>query len=66
MDYISALVPPAVMATFFTILIVTIVKSQGGPNKTKEDAFVDAALARAEAVGQAPAGGTASATAKDD
>ncbi|QDY78326.1 hypothetical protein [Streptomyces qinzhouensis] len=49
MDYVSALVPPVVMATFFTILIVTIVKSQGGPNKTKEDAYVDAALARTEA-----------------
>ncbi|MGV9314959.1 hypothetical protein ACWDR0_22650 [Streptomyces sp. NPDC003691] len=61
MDYVSALVPPVVMATFFTILIVTIVKSQGGPNKTKEDAFVDAALARAEAGGRDSAGDAAGA-----
>ncbi|MFE3097112.1 hypothetical protein ACFXG1_25195 [Streptomyces sp. NPDC059248] len=70
MDYISALVPPVVMATFFTILIVTIVKSQGGPNKTKEDAYVDAALARVEGGPQSPAaaaasGGTSTATAAD-
>lgn len=53
MDYVSALLPPVVMATFFIALIVTIVKSQGGPNKAKEDAIVDAALARAEATQQA-------------
>ncbi|MEU8824399.1 hypothetical protein [Streptomyces sp. NPDC048636] len=49
MDYISALVPSVVMAVAFIALIVTIVKSQGGANKAKEDAAVDAALARAEA-----------------
>ncbi|MEE1930392.1 hypothetical protein V1J52_19765 [Streptomyces sp. TRM 70351] len=49
MDYIAALTPSAVMAVAFTALIVTIVKSQGGPNKAKEDAVVDAAHARAEA-----------------
>ncbi|MFJ5113751.1 hypothetical protein ACIQAD_24275 [Streptomyces sp. NPDC088551] len=49
MDYVSALLPPVVMAAFFTGLVVTIVKSQGGPNKSKEDAAVDAAMARAEA-----------------
>ncbi|MEU1334011.1 hypothetical protein [Streptomyces sp. NPDC005865] len=54
MDYVSALVPPVVMAVFFTWLIVTIVKSQGGANKTKEDAAVDAAISRAEAVHQGP------------
>ncbi|WP_129841688.1 hypothetical protein [Streptomyces sp. RFCAC02] len=49
MDYIAALFPPAVMAVAFTWLIVTIVRSQGGANKFKEDAAVDAALAaRAE------------------
>ncbi|KAK1180227.1 hypothetical protein ACWDSL_43790 [Streptomyces sp. NPDC000941] len=53
MDYISALVPPVVMAVAFTALIVTIVKSQGGANKAKEDAAVDAAIARAEAEQQA-------------
>ncbi|WP_103530699.1 hypothetical protein [Streptomyces sp. SM11] len=52
MDYVSALVPPVVMAVFFIALIVIIVKSQGGPNKTKEDGAVDAALARAETVKQ--------------
>ncbi|MGY0017752.1 hypothetical protein [Streptomyces sp. cg35] len=52
MDYVSALVPPVVMAVFFIGLIVTIVKSQGGDKKAKEDAAVDAALARAEAAQQ--------------
>ncbi|MEV6397305.1 hypothetical protein AB0M39_21450 [Streptomyces sp. NPDC051907] len=56
MDYLSALVPPVVMAAFFTALVVTIVKSQGGPNKAKEDAVVDATLARADAARQAPRG----------
>ncbi|MBB5939409.1 hypothetical protein [Streptomyces zagrosensis] len=55
MDYVSALVPPAVMAVAFVALIKTIVKSQGGANKNKEDAAVDAALARAEPTRQ---GGT--------
>ncbi|MEU6125473.1 hypothetical protein [Streptomyces sp. NPDC047123] len=57
MDYVSALVPPVVMAVFFTGLIVTIVKTQGGANKAKEDAAVDAAIARAEAVQQSPKAG---------
>ncbi|MCX3058424.1 hypothetical protein [Streptomyces beihaiensis] len=52
MDYVSALVPPVVMAAFFTRLIVTIVKSQGGDKKAKEDAAVDAILSRAEATRQ--------------
>jgi len=52
MDYVSALLPPVVMAVFFTALIVTIVKTQGGANKAKEDAAVDAAVARAESVRQ--------------
>jgi len=52
MDYVSALVPPVVMAIFFIGLVVTIVKSQGGPNKAKEDDAVDAAMARAESVKQ--------------
>ncbi|MGC4980479.1 hypothetical protein ACLQ18_07495 [Streptomyces sp. DT193] len=55
MDYVSALVPPVVMAVFFIGLIVTIVKSQGGANKAKEDGVVDAALARVEAAHQASA-----------
>lgn len=40
------------MAAFFIGLIVTIVKTQGGANKSKEDAVVDAALARAESARQ--------------
>ncbi|MFG3499192.1 hypothetical protein [Streptomyces sp. NPDC047928] len=55
MEYVSALLPPVGMAAFFIGLVVTIVKSQGGPNKAKEDAAVDAALARAEAARQAEA-----------
>ncbi|GLV74881.1 hypothetical protein ACH4VS_01900 [Streptomyces hygroscopicus] len=54
MEYVSALVPPVVMAVAFTALIVTMVKSQGGANKAKEDAAVDAVLAaHAEAEGRA-------------
>lgn len=49
MEYVAALTPPAVMAVAFIGLIVTIVKSQGGDRKTKEDAAVDAAIAHAEA-----------------
>jgi len=52
MDYVAALTPPIVMAVAFTALIVTIVKSQGGANKAKEDAAVDAAFSRAESAGQ--------------
>ncbi|MGR8009112.1 hypothetical protein [Streptomyces hypolithicus] len=55
MDYVSALLPPVVMAAFFIALVRTIIKSQGGSNKTKEDAAVDATLARAEAARQAGA-----------
>ncbi|MFC0601976.1 hypothetical protein [Streptomyces palmae] len=57
MDYVSALIPPVVMAIAFIVLIRTIVKSQGGANKAKEDATVNAAIARAEATGPAPAAG---------
>jgi hypothetical protein len=53
MDYVSALVPPVVMAVFFIFLIRVIVKTQGGANKAKEDAAVDAALARVESARQA-------------
>ncbi|MEU5583334.1 MULTISPECIES: hypothetical protein [Streptomyces] len=58
MDYVSALVPPVVMAVFFSGLIVTIVKTQGGANKAKEDAAADAAI-RAEALQQSPKAGGA-------
>ncbi|WP_030621706.1 hypothetical protein [Streptomyces sclerotialus] len=54
MDYVSALLPPVVMAIAFTGVIVTIVKSQGGANKAKEDAAVDAVLQNAEAARQEP------------
>ena len=55
MEYLSALLPSAVMAVAFTALIVTIVKSQGGANKSKEDAAVDAAAAaRAESAPAVP------------
>ncbi|WP_406059447.1 hypothetical protein OG462_20195 [Streptomyces sp. NBC_01077] len=53
MDYVSALLPPVVMAVFFSGIVAIIIKTQGGPNKAKEDAIVDAALARAEAARQA-------------
>ncbi|WBB64800.1 hypothetical protein O7599_17465 [Streptomyces sp. WMMC500] len=56
MDYLSALLPSTVMAVAFTVMIVTIVKNQGGPNKAKEDAAVDAAFAQAEASEQKSAG----------
>ncbi|GHE74685.1 membrane protein [Streptomyces longispororuber] len=59
MEYVSALVPPVVMAVFFIGLIVTIVKTQGGANKAKEDAAVDAAITRAEAARQTPRAGDA-------
>ncbi|GAA3497474.1 membrane protein [Streptomyces prasinosporus] len=48
MDYVSALLPPVVMAALFIGVIRVIVKTQGGTNKTKEDAAVDAAYARME------------------
>jgi hypothetical protein len=57
MDYVAALVPPVVMAAFFIALVRVIVKTQGGAAKTKEDAAVDAAMARVQS-GQA-SGGTA-------
>ncbi|MEU1182259.1 hypothetical protein ABZ464_32400 [Streptomyces sp. NPDC005820] len=56
MDYVSALVPPVVMAVFFIGVIRVIVKTQGGANKAKEDAAVDAALARTQSARQASAG----------
>ncbi|MEE1763455.1 MULTISPECIES: hypothetical protein [unclassified Streptomyces] len=58
MDYVSALLPPFVMAALFISVIRVIVKTQGGPNKAKEDAVVDAALARAEHTRQAGGDGS--------
>lgn len=57
MDYVSALVPPTVMAIAFTFLIRTLIKSQGGANKAKEDAVVDAALSANAAAPVPGAGG---------
>jgi hypothetical protein len=57
MDYVSALVPPVVMAVFFIGLVRVIVKTQGGAAKAKEDAVVDA-IARAEGARRASAGGS--------
>ncbi|MFE7171174.1 hypothetical protein [Streptomyces sp. NPDC057616] len=52
MDIVSALVPPVVMAALFIAVIRVMVKTQGGANKAKEDAAVDAAIARAEGARQ--------------
>lgn len=46
MDYVAALFPPTVMAVAFTCLIVTMIRSQGGANKYKEDAAADAIAGR--------------------
>ncbi|NJP47898.1 hypothetical protein [Actinacidiphila epipremni] len=54
MDYVSAIVPPLVMAILFTCVIITMIKHQGGANK-REDAAVDAAFAQAEAARRAAA-----------
>ncbi|MFF4789961.1 MULTISPECIES: hypothetical protein [unclassified Streptomyces] len=57
MDYVSALVPPVVMAAFFIALVRVIVKTQGGAAKAKEDAAVDAAIARAQSSSQTSGAG---------
>lgn len=54
MDYVSALLPPTVMAILFIAVIRVIVKTQGGANKAKEDAAVDAALAKVEGAAPSP------------
>ncbi|MEV6839184.1 hypothetical protein AB0N17_32545 [Streptomyces sp. NPDC051133] len=59
MDYVSALVPPVVMAVFFIGVVRVIVKTQGGAAKAKEDAAVDAALARVEGGRKVSASGDA-------
>lgn len=62
MDYVSAIVPPLVMAVGFTLLVKTIIKHQGGAMRAKEDDAVDRILAAQEAEQTATgAGGTASA-----
>ncbi|PBC79098.1 hypothetical protein BX265_3893 [Streptomyces sp. TLI_235] len=42
MDYVSAIVPPLVMAIGFGFLVRAIIRSQGGVQKAKEDAAADA------------------------
>ncbi|MED7953158.1 MULTISPECIES: hypothetical protein [unclassified Streptomyces] len=37
MDYVSAIVPPLVMAIGFGFLVRAIIRSQGGARKAKED-----------------------------
>ena len=43
-DYVSAIVPPLVMAVAFTLLVRTIIKHQGGAMRSREDAVADHAL----------------------
>ncbi|MFJ3231712.1 hypothetical protein [Streptomyces sp. NPDC086787] len=59
MDYVSALVPPIVMAAFFVGVVRVIVKTQSGAAKAREDAAADAVAARAEVLGKTPAAGDA-------
>jgi hypothetical protein len=51
-EYVSALTPSVVMAVAFAMVVRTIIKSQGGANRAKEDAAVDAALSERDAAGQ--------------
>ncbi len=58
MEYVSAIVPPLVMAVAFTLLVRTIIKHQGGTARAKEDTAVDRILAAqaARAAGDTGAG----------
>jgi hypothetical protein len=58
MEYVSAIVPPLVMACGFTYLMRTMIKSQGGANKFKEDAAAEAAYVRAQAARRTDGSGT--------
>ncbi|MGF1429650.1 hypothetical protein [Kitasatospora sp. LaBMicrA B282] len=49
MQYVSAIVPPLVMAIGFGFLVRAIIRSQGGAQKSKEDAAVEAMQAAATA-----------------
>ncbi|MER8185614.1 hypothetical protein [Kitasatospora sp. NPDC094015] len=46
MDYVSAIVPPLVMAIGFGFLVRAIIRSQGGAQRSKEDAAAEALTAR--------------------
>ncbi|WP_035847821.1 hypothetical protein [Kitasatospora azatica] len=48
MQYVSAIVPPLVMAIGFGFLVRAIIRSQGGAQKGKEDAAAEA-MARSAA-----------------
>ncbi|MFC8723429.1 hypothetical protein [Kitasatospora sp. NPDC057198] len=45
MEYVSAIVPPLVMAIGFAFLVRAIIRSQGGAQKAKEDAAAEAMAA---------------------
>ncbi|AUG78000.1 membrane protein [Kitasatospora sp. MMS16-BH015] len=49
MSYISAIVPPLVMAIGFGFLVRAIIRSQGGAQKGKEDAAAEAMARTARA-----------------
>ncbi|WP_371497798.1 hypothetical protein OG871_17735 [Kitasatospora sp. NBC_00374] len=49
MDYVSAIVPPLVMAIGFGFLVRAIIRSQGGAQRAKEDAAAEAMAARSAA-----------------
>ncbi|MEV4556744.1 hypothetical protein AB0K51_07070 [Kitasatospora sp. NPDC049285] len=49
MEYVSAIVPPLVMAVGFAFLVRAIIRSQGGAQKAKEDAAAEAMASRSQA-----------------
>lgn len=49
MQYVSAIVPPLVMAIGFGFLVRAIIRTQGGDQKGKEDAAAEALAATAPA-----------------
>ncbi|GLW59218.1 hypothetical protein [Kitasatospora phosalacinea] len=49
MEYVSAIVPPLVMAIGFAFLVRAIIRSQGGAQKSKEDAAAEALASRSSA-----------------
>ncbi|MFB7949558.1 hypothetical protein ACFC6L_32145 [Kitasatospora phosalacinea] len=49
MEYVSAIVPPLVMAVGFAFLVRAIIRSQGGAQKSKEDAAAEALASRSPA-----------------
>ncbi|WP_327067539.1 hypothetical protein OG500_17120 [Kitasatospora sp. NBC_01250] len=53
MEYISAIVPPLVMAIGFGFLVRAIIRNQGGAQKSKEDAAADVLVKASAARGSA-------------